>query len=359
MTSVGIRSAFKIKNFNPATGWQGGSAGTMWNTGAGLAPVIVSGEIVSATGVTTTQALSIPPVAKAVMLYSGVLAGQPLTAKQDGAAHELPWLTHTDGALTPAIRNVQMMQDIFFAGHSCLEVKRDGAGMVTDAIRLPLDRWDLDSEGYVLKDGLIEKQENFVYIPGLMPLGFLTYASSTIRSYEAMVRTVESRAGNPVPMIAIHIEEDCTLSDDEIDDVITNWSNARKSKNGAVAVVPKGIKIEVLGMGADDGAMLTAGRDAARLDVANFVNLTAALVDGNNGTSGTYENTLQNQNEFSALSLPLFTLPIALRLSQDDVTPPGVSVSFDSTEFDSRPADAQGNVGSAVAGAPTTKEITE
>lgn len=349
MTPVGIRNAFKIRSFNPATGWQGGSAGTtMWNTGAGLAPVIIGGEVISATGVTISQALSIPPVTRAIMIYAAVLAGQPLTAKLDGAAHDLPWLTHTDGALTPAIRNVQMMQDLFFAGHTCLEVKRDAAGYVTDAIRLPLDRWSLDSEGYVLRDGLMAQQDNFVYIPGLLPMGFLTYAAATIRSYEAMVRTVESRSANPVPMIAIHIEEDCTLTDDEIDEVITNWSNARKSKNGAVAVVPKGIRIEVLGMGADDGVMLTAGRNAARLDVANFVNAPAALLDGNNGTSGTYENTLQNQNEFSALSLPLFTLPIALRLSQDDVTPPGVSVSFDSTDFDAMPAAAKGNTGAAV-----------
>lgn len=363
MLSVGILSAFKIKHFNPATGWQGTDATVgahLWNTGAGLAPIIVQdGVLAPAAGVNVSQAMAIPPVARAIMLYASVMAGSPLTAKQDGQPHDLPWLTHTDGALTPAVRNVQMMQDIFFAGHSCLQVIRNEAGHVTDAIRLPLDRWSLDAEGYVLMDGQLEPQDRFVYIPGFLPMGFLTYAASTIRSYEAMVRTVESRSANPVPLIAIHIEEDCTLEDDEIEEVITNWSNARKSKNGAVAVVPRGIRLEVLGEGADDGAMLTAGRDAARLDVANFVNMTAALVDGNNGTSGTYENTLQNQNEFSALSLPLFTLPIALRLSQDDVTPPGVSVSFDTSALDAAPADARGNVGAAVAPSPNNQEITE
>lgn len=356
---MGIRSAFKIKNFNPATGWQGNGVGTLFNTGAGLAPVIVNGEVHSPDQVTVAQALAIPPVSRAMMIYAAVLAGQPLTAKQDGRAYDLPWLTKTDGALTPAIRNVQLQQDLFFAGHACLEVTRDGAGMVTDAIRLPLDRWTVDHEGYILLDGVKDNQEKYLYIPGFLPFGFLTYAASTIKHYENMTRTIESRSANPVPLIAIHIEEDCTLEDDEIEEVITNWSNARKSKNGAVAVVPKGIRIEVLGMGADDGVMLTAGRNAARLDVANFVNMTAALVDGNNGTSGTYENTLQNQNEFSALSLPLFTLPIALRLSQDDVTPPGVTVSFDSSDFDAMPSNAKGNTGTAVAGTPATQEITE
>jgi len=359
MLSVGIRSAFKIRSFNPATGWQGGTAGTtMWNTGAGLAPVIIGGEVISTTGVTVQQALSIPPVARAVMVYASVIAGQPLAATKDGAAYDLPWLTKTDGALTPALRNVKLMQDIFFAGHACLQVKRDGAGMVTDALHMPLDRWDLDAEGYVMQDGLAVPQDNYVYIPGLLPMGFLTYAASTIRSYEAMVRTVESRTANPVPLIAIFIDEDCTLEDDEIEEVINNWSAARKSKNGAVAVVPKGIRIEVLGMEANDGAVLTAGRAAARLDVANFVNMPGALVEGNNGSSGTYENTLQNQNEFSALSLPLFTLPIALRLSQDDVTPAGVSVAFDSSDFDAMASSAQGNTGAAVAAPPKPEEIT-
>lgn len=295
------------------------------------------------------------------MMYTAVIAGQPLKATTaDGQDHPLEWLTSTgEGAVSPALRNAQLIQDIFFAGHALLEVVRDADGYVTDAIRLPLDRWSLDDDGFVLVDKERVPQDSVVYIPGLLPFGFLTYAASTIRHYEAITRTLESRSANPVPLIAIYVDEDCPLTDEEIEQVQLNWSNARKAKNGAVAVVPKGIRIDVLGQDAGGGEMLTEARNAARLDAANFVNLTAALVDGNNGTSGTYENTLQNQNEFNALSLPLFTLPITKRLSQDDVTPPGVSVHFDGTAFDAAPSDSRGNTGHAIEAPSTDTESTK
>lgn len=358
---MGILNAWRIKNYNRNTGWTGESStsanyATPWATGASLAPVIISGQEIlrPEKSVSIAQAMGIPPIARAVMLYTAVVAGQPLHAQdQDGQDVDIPWLNSTgEGAISPALRNAQLVQDLFFAGHTLLQVTRDAAGYVTDAIRVPLDRWNLDADGYVLIDGEVVHQDSVVYVPGLLPFGFLTYAASTIRHYEHLTQTLESRSANPVPLIAIYVDEDCPLTDEEIAEVQTNWSNARKARNGAVAVVPKGIRIETLDQ-ADVGAMLIEARNAARLDAANFVNLTAALVDGNNGTSGTYENTLQNQNEFNALSLPLFTLPITKRLSQDDVTPPGVSVQFDGSTFDARPQeDAQGNLGRAVE-APT------
>lgn len=365
---MGFLNAWRLRNYNSATGWAAaGNKAASWaspwaSTGASLQPIIINGDLGAAHSahVNVAQALSIPPIARAVMLYTAVMAGQPLVAQdQDGTAVDLPWLAHTnEGAFSPGIRNSQLVQDLFFHGHALLQVKRDAQGYVTDAIRLPPDRWQLDAEGFVLVDAELVPQDSVVYIPGLLPFGFLTYAAATIRHYEALTRTVESRSNNPVPLLAIYVDEDCPLDDDEIEQVVANWSAARKSKNGAVAVVPKGIRLEVLGEGNDSGQMLTDARNAARLDVANFVNLTAALVDGNNGTSGTYENTLQNQNEFTALSLPLFTLPITQRLSQDDVTRPGVSVRFDSSDFDARTADqgtARGNTGRAF----ETPAITE
>jgi hypothetical protein len=355
---VGFRDTFKIKDWRPGTGWAKGStvAGitsytSPWSTGAGLAPVIIADGVVQESGnVSVAQALGVPPIARAVMAYSSVISEQPLVGSvQDDTTS---WLGRTDGAITPAMRNVLMFQDLFWSGHTLLTVKRDAAGYVSEAMHLPIGRWKIDEEGYVLVDDVRVDQSTVVYIPGLLPMGFLQFAAGTIRHYWAMIRTIESRSANPVPLIAIHIEEDCTLTDDEIEEVIDNWSDARKSKNGAVAVVPKGIRLEVLGEGADDGQMLTAGRNAARLDVANFVNMPGALVDGNNGTSGTYENTLQNQSEFAALSLPLFTNPIAARLSQDDVTPPGVTVRFDSSRFDSMSSPAKGNTGDATGAGP-------
>ena len=363
MLCVGLlKNLFKHKDYNPATGWSGSNV-SAWTSPWLQQPtpvraIIVPDAVLPEGDATIAQALGIPPIARAVMAYSSVISEQPLMASVNppftgDVEAATQWLNHSQGWLTPAMRNVKMFQDIFWAGHCVLRVGRDSAGYVNDAEWLPLDRWSLDADGNVLLDGYLEDQASFVYIGGFLPMGFLQFASATIRHYWAMINTIESRSNNPVPLVAIYIDEDCDLSDDEIDDVVEDWSNARRAKNGAVAVVPKGVRVEVLGDKIDSSQLLTAGRNAARLDVANFVNMPGALVDGNNGTSGTYENTLQNQSEFAALSLPLFTKAIAGRLSQDDVTPPGVTVSFDSSKFDQASTPAVGNTGSAVPAAPT------
>jgi phage portal protein BeeE len=112
------------------------------------------------------------------------------------------------------------------------------------------------------------------------------------------------------------------------------------------------VDIVTPGADKDDSAMLTEARNAARLDAANFTNLPAAMLDGNSGTTDQYSNTLQNANEFLTLSVSLFTRAIESRLSQDDVTPEGVTVSFNSPSFDTL-APATGNVGTATAGPGT------
>lgn len=350
---MGIRNLFKHKDYNPATGWAGSnlsSYSSPWATGAGLKSIIVPDAVIPDGQVTIAQAMGVPPIARAVMTYTSVVSDFPLVA----VGGDVPWLSKSEGWQTPAMRSVKMFQDIFWAGHTLLRVTRDSFGYVQEAEWMPLDRWAIDADGFVLIDGHLVEQSSVVYIGGFLPMGFLQFSAATIRHYWAMIQTIESRSNNPVPLIAIHIDEDCTLTDEELDDVIEDWSAARRAKNGAVAVVPKGITIEVLGDKADDGVLLTAGRNAARLDVANFVNMPSALIEGNNGTSGTYENTLQNQNEFARLSLPIFTKAIEARLSQDDVTPPGITVKFDSSNFDAASTPAKGNIGSAT---PATQTI--
>jgi hypothetical protein len=96
--------------------------------------------------------------------------------------------------------------------------------------------------------------------------------------------------------------------------------------------------------------MLIQARNAIRIDFANYTNLNASIVDGASGASDTYSNTLQDANEFLRLSLGLWTLPITQRLSQDDVTPEGLELTWDHSKFDL--ADSQGNTGQAVTAAP-------
>jgi hypothetical protein len=291
------------------------------------------------------QALSVPPVSRAVDLYTAATSQLVLTASAESDSTK--WLNWTDGPLAPSFRNVSLMLDIFWHRWTLLAVARDSAGYVENGIHVPHHMWDFDDKGNIRVDGKPVNQDEVVFIPGFKQLGFLDYAQDTIRQYLDMCKTINTRARNPKPMLGLKIKDDFQPDPDEADTALAEWSKLRRSENGGTAFLPAGIDAEEYG-GEDGSQWLIEARNAIRLDAANFTNLPASMLEGNSGASGDYSNTLQVQNEFIRLSLALFTRPIEARLSQDDVTPPGVTVSFHSDELDTLTAPAAGNIGTAV-----------
>jgi hypothetical protein len=317
--------------------------------------------------VTVGKALGCPPVARAVSLTSTVISSVELTAEEGDAP---AWCSQTDltigqdykfssVAITPAHRWALVLQDLFFYNASLLwkdDIDEDFRP-VNGLSHVARGRWNLDSEGYVEIDGVRQDSRHLVLVQGLMPAGFLEIGKTTINHYHQLQETILNRASMPAPLLDLHItdpnfqpepsyiNEAGEKVEGEMEEIARVWGNARQSKNGAVAVSPHWLEVKALGEGRMD--MLTEARNAARLDVANFANLNAALLDGNNGTSDTYSNTLQNKDELLTLSMPLWMLPIETRLSQNDVTAPGVKLKFDTSGFTT--TDAKGNTGNAVA----------
>lgn len=339
-----FKNTSKILDYNPLVGpLSSSSYVSPWST-SHLAPVLFPDINSSLLPVSAAEALQVPPVTRALFLYSTVAAGFPLVASK-GA---VDWLNTTVGAITPAHRTASVIQSLIFRGASCLLVERDEEGYVTNADHIPDAWWTTNADGQILYQNELFNQDSFVYIPSLINSGFLDYGKDTIRQYLSICKTITNRAANPTPLLEIHITDDFEGEPEELEETIANWAAARQSPNGAVAITPKGIELNTPGATAnEDGAMLLQARNAVRLDVANFLNINAAMLDGNNGTSDTYSNTLQNQSELINLSLDTFLKPIEARLSQDDVTRPGITVSFDRSKFDTLP-DAKGNTGSAV-----------
>lgn len=307
--------------------------------------------------ITVTRALQVPAVTRAVSLYSATIAGGKLASSLDAS----PWLDKTAGVVTPGKRLSDLFQDLFFHGEACLMVKRDEAGTITDGLRLPREVWRVGTGGYVELHvepapgqpavwTPIADQAQFIYIPSLLPIGFLAYAEPTLSHYFDLLATIQSRGANPIPLVELHVEDEWEGTPEELEDVVDAWASARQSRNGAVAVTPRGIKLIV--HSADDvGAMLIEARNAVRLDIANYANQNASLLDGNSGASDTYSNTLQDANEFLRLSLGLFTLPIAQRLSQPDVAGAGELITFELPGL-SDFTDTKGNAVAKPAAAP-------
>jgi len=310
--------------------------------------------------VSVTRALQVPPVTRSVALYSATIAGGELRSSTVGGS---PWLHKTAGVVTPGKRLSDLFQDLFFHGEACLMVKRDEAGVITDGLRLPREVWRVGAGGYVELHvepapgspavwTPVADQAQFIYIPSLLPIGFLAYAEPTLSHYFDILATIQSRGANPIPLVELHVEDEWDGDADELEAVVDAWAAARQNRNGAVAVTPRGIKL-IVHSSDDVGAMLIEARNAVRLDIANYANQNASLLDGNSGTSDTYSNTLQDANEFLRLSLGLFTLPIAQRLSQDDVSAAGEVITFELPDLQ----DFAATKGNAVAPAPAVPAI--
>lgn len=338
-----------LASYSPSTGWADNAVlSSPWSTGSGLQSIIFPGS--EPAQVTTAMALTVPPVVRAIALYSTVAARLTLEAKDGGTAPI--WMNTTFDAITPGKRLAGIVQDLIFHGDACLIVDRNGAE-IRDALLMPRDVWQLDSLGQIMVSGeAVADQTQFLYIDSLLPQGFLEYAKEAVHEYRSLRRTINDRADNPIPLIDLHVTEHFEGTGDELIAAQKDWNNARRAPGGATAITPLGVVAQAMGVGNADDELLISAQNNMRLTMANFLNINAAMLDGNNGTSDTYSNTLQNKNEFESLSMSTWLTPIEQRFSQPDVFPAGVRFS----PFDTLPADAKGNAGTAVA--PSEKELT-
>lgn len=290
--------------------------------------------------ISIAKALAVPPVARGVLLYLGAIASFPLTVK-DGPAPS--WLTDTKPGTDPAGRRQALtLLDLLMVGR-CLWYAEDKAGNHVERVDPTL--YTIDDEGYVLdKDKNRADPSKVILIQSLLPMGFLDYGKSSVNQYHNIVRTIQDRSDNPQPITELRItDQTLRATDEEVRAAQEQYAGARRAKNGAITVTPFGMELHIHDAGSDANQMMTEARNAARLDFANFLGINAAMLDGNSGTSDTYSNTLQNQNEFLTLSLSLWLLAIEQRLSQPDVI--GAPVKFDTSAFDT--ADKAGNTGTA------------
>lgn len=341
--SVAAWSAGASGKWSPVTGYA-----SPWSTGAGLARLVLGdGARDAITGgagtITIEQAMKVPAVARATAQISASVAQIGLRA--EGGTVE--WLNGpTEGAVSGPYMWAQCALDLLWKGATVLAVTEVGTdGLPSRVERVPLHLWTLDTAaGVVQIDGHDVDQSRIIFVPGLVPMGFLDTAPEHVEHYMSLVRTIGSRSRNPIPLIDLHLTDDWAGEPDELEQVRDDWAAARQHENGAVAITPRGIDARPMMAGtSDDQAMLIAARNAVRLDIANFANLPANMLEGDNGASGTYQNTLQAHSEFIRLSLPLFTTPLAARLSQDDVTPAGVRVVVPLDDLDDKMTDPHGN----------------
>lgn len=273
-------------------------------------------------------AMAIPAIAKARNVLASMLASLPLREFEQDTELDTPWLYRTTGDVSPYHRMVYTLDDLFFHGWSLWAVERDTGGQITDAARIPFERWTVDNKtAGIIVDGKTVSTDQVILIPGSFE-GILATGADTIRGAHALQRAWIGRAQNPIPLVELHQLTDDELDDDEIDEMVAEWAAARTSPNGSVGFTDQRIEVRVHGQVATN--LFEEGRNAIVLDIARLTALPAALLDGSMSTATlTYSTQEGKRNEFMDYTLPTWMAPIEARLSMDDVCQPGRRIRFD------------------------------
>jgi hypothetical protein len=296
-------------------------------TGSGVVPV------------TRADGMGVPALARARHKLVSRIARLPLVVMAGGTPVEQQplWTTRTDGVLSPWHRMAMTVDDCFWHGASLWAVERDSEGQVANAGRVPFESWRINTEGaleFLTPAGgwKVADARTVVLIPGPHE-GMLNMGGGlVVRAAANLERTVQSRAANPVPLLALKQTIDSgRLEKEEVDDLIDQWDEARTAEGGATAFLPYGL--DAVAMGQDDGSFLIQSRNSAAIDVARQAGVPATTVDASNVNSTLTYETAQGRNGELLDDLALYMDPITGRLSLDDVVPRGKRVAFDTSEL--------------------------
>jgi hypothetical protein len=292
---------------------------------------------------TRAEAMRVPAISKARALLMALIAPRPLVAMN--AAGKLPpeqqptWLYRTDTLISPQLRTMMMLDDLLFHDATLLAVNRgaqpsSGYAPILDAVHTPRDRWEVDpDDGTILVDDQPVPPDSVIWIPGPWA-GLLREASDVIRGSRDMTRAWVNRVQTPVPTILLKDTDTQGLTDEEIELMVERVAKARRSSDGTVMYIPPGVDATVVAA-TDDAALFENGRNALRLDVANFLNMPAALLDGSPNTASlTYDTRLSQRLDLQDYSLTYWTMPITSALSLDNVVPRGQRIEFDFSDLD-------------------------
>ncbi len=222
------------------------------------------------------------------------------------------------------------IDDLIFGGVSLWTVERDAKGNVSNALRVPPEWWEVTPDLEILVNGVPASDGSVIMFEGPQD-GLLELADTDIRAAANMTKAWASRVKSPVPLVELHQNEDVQLDRAEIDAAIAEWETAR-SAGGATGWTPYNIDLRVHGDAKTE--LYVEGRNASRLDFANYLQVPASLLEGSMSTASlTYSTQEGQRNELVDYSLSYWAAPIEARLSLDDVVPRGQRVAFDLTWF--------------------------
>lgn len=308
--------------------------------------------------VVRATAIRVAPVKRGRAVIVGRLADLPfeLGTFIDGefvADDDQPaWLTSTASmATTPWYRFAMSLDDVLFSGWSLWAATRDAdTGEILDADRIDVALWRFDiasPTGIAIGIGdpaapvwVHVTDERSVILFAGPDEGLLYTAHDTIVGWRHMERAWVGRVRNPIPLIALHENGENGVTPEEAKAHVAAWAAARTSPNGAVGWLPKGIDLEV--HGDVDADLFNEGRNAARIDVANHMNLPVSYLDGSTASASLTYVTQEGSREQIIDDLEYWVAPFEARLSEADIAGEGKAIRLNRSNLTAVPNDDHG-----------------
>lgn len=274
------------------------------------------------------KAMRLPAIARGRNLLASTIARMPLT---DPDGDPPAWLYTTGDGSSAQLRMTWTVDDLIFHGWSLWWRENGADGKPLRASRVNYDEWEVDPDGVLLVNGGTVSASDVIVIPGFHE-GILNFGGDVLRDADQLYAVVRQRLNNPSPSLDLHQTGGEPLTDAQIDTLTDRWNAARMTAKGGVAYTSEGIEARELGAGGEQ--LLIEARNAASLDMARLVGVSANRIDATSAKASlNYETTTGRNQEFVDFDLALYMTPITARLSLDDVTPHGRRVAFDLADF--------------------------
>lgn len=309
---------------------------TPWGSSDAALEPFVYEDIFGATGIVTrAQAMTVPAVAAARAIILGEIAPKPLRALKDEQLVPVQpsWLQGTKTMQGPTARMMHTLDDWIFYGNALWRTERGADGFVQYAYYVPRSSWRIDPDSNDIQIAsatpsgwATASERDFLYLPAPFE-GLLAVASDSIRGALDIENSWRTRARTPLPGLILQETEDNGMTPEEMQRWVAAIAAQRRKPDGAVMGVPHKVTVTVAEPGGTD--LLTEGRNAVKLDVANFLNLNPAMLGAAlPKASLNYETQEGTRSEFVE-RMSFWTAPLEDRLSLDDIVPHGTRVRFD------------------------------
>ena len=294
---------------------------------------IVAEDIFGPDGIRSNNrrsALAIPAVKRGRGLIVTSVSRMPLRAmRRDEILPEQPTWLYSTRRTSPRSRIVWTLDDHMFYGWSCWRRWNSAStGFPIDVDRVNFGDWHITPDNKVMVCGVEMRDDEVILIPSYQE-GILVDSKDALSDIKRLYEIVRDRLNNPVAMTELHQVSGKPLAKTERDEMLDHWRTARKLPGGTVGYTSP--EIDLRTHGADgDATLLIEARNAAAVDVARIIGVSAGMVDATTPKASlNYETTTGRNAEFIDLDLEAYMGPIEDRLSLDDIVPAGTRIAFD------------------------------